>query len=280
MSKCLILGFFDGIHKAHRAVINSAFKYSDDVTLITFKESPSKYFTNIAEYIFSRNESVEKIKSLGVAQIVELDFSKIAKISAEEYVKSLVEEYNPMSILTGFNHTFGYKKEGNAEVLKLLSKKYGFMYECIPPVIENGEIVSSTLIKEYLKNGNVEYANFLLESNFVLEGSVIHGAKIGRTIGFPTANIRYPKNIVKLPFGVYFAEVNRKKAVMNWGMKPTLNNIQEPVLEVHIINFNGDLYDKDIRVEVLKQVRSEQKFDSLDELKEQIKRDVNLCLEL
>ena len=280
MNKGLILGFFDGIHKAHRAVIESAFKYTDDVTLITFKESPSVYFNQTAEYIMPRSESIEKIKSLGVKEVVELEFPEIANIRAEEYVRELVEKYNPISISSGYNHTFGYHKEGNTELLKNLSEKYGYKYECISPVTENGEIVSSTLIKDYLKNGKVDYANSLLESRFSLAGTVIHGAKIGRTIGFPTANINYPKEIVKLPFGVYCAKVDGRKSVMNWGMKPTVNNTLEPVIEVHILGFDGDLYGKNIRVEVLKQIRTERKFNGLNELKEQIKRDVEECLKL
>jgi riboflavin kinase/FMN adenylyltransferase len=126
----------------------------------------------------------------------------------------------------------------------------------------------------------VEEANKLLESNFILEGIVIHGAKIGRTIGFPTANINYPKDIVKLPFGVYCALINGKKTVMNWGMKPTVNNTQEPVVEAHILDFDGDLYGKKIKIEVLKQIRGEKKFANLDKLKTQISEDVKQCLEL
>ena len=280
MDTSLVLGFFDGIHKAHRAVINSAFDYSDNVVVITFKDSPSVYFHNTAEYIMSRENSVEKIKSLGVKEVIELDFAKIAKTSAEDYVKDLVEKYHPISISSGFNHTFGLNKIGNADLMQKLSEKYKFKYVCVPPQKEKEEIISSSLIKEYLKKGNVEYANYLLEGKFILAGKVIHGAKLGRTIGFPTANIKYPQNIVKLPFGAYCAEVDGKRAVMNWGMKPTVNNTVEPIVEVHILDFNDDLYDKNIKIEVIKQIRAEQKFNNLDELKKQIEKDVEECLKL
>ena len=119
-----------------------------------------------------------------------------------------------------------------------------------------------------------------MESNFVLEGTVIHGAKIGRKIGFPTANIKYPENIVKLPFGVYSAVINNKKTVMNWGMKPTVNNTKVPIVEAHILGFDGDLYGQEIKIEVLKQIRGEKKFANLDELKTQISEDVKQCSEL
>ena len=348
MGKSLVLGFFDGVHKAHRAVIESALNISDDVTLVTFKNSPAVYFGKKCEYILSRKNSLEKIKTLGVKDIVELEFSKIASIKAEDYLEYLVNTYHPISISTGFNHTFGLEKLGNPELLNKSEKKYGYKYICVPPVIENGEIVSSTLIRKYLKEAEIEKANSLLESNFILEGEVIHGAKIGRTIGFPTANINYPKDTVKIPFGVYKVLVNIedkhltptlsskeselnpsfkerncsgfeplyevakntnsineqiyigadyktdslsleerggvrcsfKPAIMNWGMKPTVNNTVEPVIEVHILNYNGDLYGKNIKIEVLKQIRGEKKFANLDDLKSQINEDIKECLKL
>ena len=280
MSKSLVLGFFDGVHKAHKAVIESAFKYSDDVILITFKESPAVYFGYQAEYILSRKNSVEKIKNLGVKEVVELDFSNIAGMGADDYLKYLIDTYHPVSISTGYNHTFGHNKSGNSEFLTKKQKEYNYKYECVQPVKDCSDLISSTLIKKYLKEGNVEKANSLLDSDFILEGTVIHGAKIGRTIGFPTANINYPKNIVKLPFGVYGVRTNGKKGIMNWGMKPTVNNTAEPVAEVHILDFDGDLYGQDIKINVIKQIRPEEKFENLDELKSQIKKDIEACLEL
>ena len=274
MGKSLVLGFFDGVHKGHRAVIESALNYSDDVIVVTFKDSPSLYFNNTAEYVLSRENSIEKMKSLGVKEVVELDFSQIVNISAKEYIKYLIETYQPISISAGENHTFGYKKEGNMSLLRQYRDLYGYEVFSVPNVCENGEIISSTLIKDYIKKGEVEYANKLLESNFVIGGTVIHGAKIGRTIGFPTANINYPDNIVHLPFGVYQAKVEGKKSIMNWGLKPTVNNTKEPIVEVHILNIDENLYGKNIKIEVLKQIRGEKKFNNLDELKEQIKRDI------
>lgn len=284
MKKSLVLGFFDGVHKAHRAVINSALECSDNVTLITFKDSPAKYFGANIEYILSRENSIQKIKNLGVAEIVELDFPKIANMSADDYLKYLIKTYNPISISTGFNHTFGANKKGTPDFLKTNAEKYNYKYIYVPPVKENNEIVSSTLIKKYLSEGNIEKANSLLESNFILEGRVIHGAKIGRTIGFPTANINYPKEIVKIPFGVYSVLVyigsEKRYGIMNWGMKPTVNNTIEPVVEVHILNFDDDLYDKILRVEVLNKIRGEKKFNGLDELKAQISEDIKQCSKL
>ncbi len=284
MSIGLILGFFDGVHKAHRAVIESANKYSSESILITFKESPSVYFTGKAEYILSRKDSIEKMKHAGVKQIIELEFSKIAKITAEEYLDYLITTYHPASISTGYNHTFGVNKTGSPDILELNSKKYGYKYICTPPIKDNNEIISSSLIKNYLRSGNIERANFLLESNFCIEGKVIHGAEIGRKIGFPTANLNYPENIVKLPFGVYCTKLKidgkEKRAIMNWGLKPTLNNVQKPIVEVNILDYSGDLYGENLKIEIIKHIRGEEKFPSLDELKKQIKKDIEVCLTL
>jgi len=280
MSNGLILGFFDGIHKAHRAVIESAFKHADNVIAVTFSESPSVYFNQTEEYILSRKDTKNKMQSLGVKTIVEFKFSDIAGMEAEEYIKMLINKYHPVSISTGFNHTFGKDKKGNPKILKELSKKLDFKYECVDKVTEKDEVVSSTLIKDYIRKGNVEYANTLLESNFIIDGIVIQGEQIGRTIGFPTANIKYPEKIVKLPYGVYYVIVNGQKAIMNWGIKPTVNNTGEPVAEIHILDFNGDLYGHYIRAEVIKQIRPEQKFDDLNKLKKQIIKDIKECLKL
>ena len=280
MGKSLVLGFFDGVHKAHKAVINSALEISDDVVLITFKESPAKYFVQDVKYVLSRKNSLDKIRAVGVKNIVELDFNKIAKMSAGEYLEKLIKMYSPISISTGFNHTFGVNKSGTPKFLSDNQKKYNYRYICVAPVKIENEVVSSTLIKNYLAKGNIQKASSLLESNFILEGTVIHGAKLGRTIGFPTANISYPSELVQIPFGVYSVMLTIEnhgellKGIMNWGMKPTVNNTIEPIAEVHIFNFNNDLYGKNIKVEVLKQIRGEQKFSSLEELKIQIKKDI------
>ena len=139
------------------------------------------------------------------------------------------------------------------------------------------EISTSSNQLELEEIGEIEKANSMLGSNFILEGVVKRGAQIGRTIGFPTANIDYPANIVKIPFGVYKAEIDGKSGVLNWGMKPTVHNTITPVVEVHVLDFNDDLYGKNIKIEVVKRIRGEQKFSGLEELKAQIKKDIEVC---
>jgi len=279
MSGSLILGFFDGVHIAHRVLISSALNYSKSSTLITFIDSPAVYFGKEKEYILSREESVKRIKALGVKNVIELDFPKIANMQAKEYLEYLIKDFSPDAIFTGFNHTFGLNKEGTPKILDKNQSKYGYKYFCVEPQKYEGEVISSSLIKKYIKNGEIEKANILLGNKFFIDGTVIEGAKIGRNIGFPTANIMYPDSIVKLPFGVYKVLCEGKNAILNWGMRPTVHNIKEPVAEVHILGFEGDLYGKRIRVEIIKQIRSEKCFSNLEELKRQIKEDISACCE-
>ena len=274
----LVLGFFDGIHIAHKELIQSAVKLGKTI-LITFKESPAIFFKKPYKYIYPREYSLNKIKDLGVNEILEFDFSQIAGMAAEDYIKFIVEKFSPKAIYTGFNHTFGANKSGSPELLKKMEEKYNYKYHCIPPIEDNGEIVSSTLIKTLIQAGNIERANRLLGTNFFIENIVEEGAKIGRTIGFPTANINYPKNIIELPYGVYSIKYNEYSGVLNWGMRPTVNNTLKPIAEAHIIDFNENLYGKKVRLEIIKKIRDEKKFENLDELKAQINKDIKKCLE-
>lgn len=277
----LILGFFDGIHAGHRKVISSGVDFASNnntkSVLITFKTSPGEYFQNKVEYIYPRNHSYKLIEELGVDYLIEKNFEEIAQITAENYLKSLIETYSPISISTGFNHTFGLNKAGNREYLEKFSKLYNYKYLCSENCTLNNQTISSTYIKSLIKNGDIELANKMLKNEFTLSSKVIEGAQLGRELGFPTANLKYPKNIVKLPHGVYKSKVFDMPSVLNWGIKPTVEG-KEEILEVHIPNFNGDLYGKDLDITILKKLRDEKKFNSLDELKTQIKKDVNECL--
>lgn len=275
----LILGFFDGVHKGHRDVIKSAF-CAEKTVLITFKDSPARFFGKNVEYIFPREKNYEIIKSLGVNEIVEQDFSKIADISAEDYLENyLIKKYFPSFISTGFNHTFGKDRLGNSDFLAKNQDKYGYKYFCSPACRIGDDIVSSTHIRELLIKGDIESANKYLDSNFSIKSTVIEGEKLGRKLGFPTANMNYPKNIVRLPYGVYGVKIFGMPAVLNWGVKPTVGSMNE-VLEVHIPDFNKDLYGLSVELEFVRKIRDEKKFENLDELKYQIQKDVEECLKL
>ena len=278
---CLILGFFDGVHKGHKSVIESAVNYAKEnntkSVLVTFTNSPAEYFKNKSEYIYTRALSYEIIRNLGVNIIVEKDFSELVNISAENYLKYLIEEFSPISISTGFNHTFGHNREGCASYLEKESQKYGYKYFCTPAYYIDNEIVSSTVIKKYLSEGSLSKINSMLTEPYTIESQVIHGKELGRTIGFPTANMTYPQQCVKLPYGVYLSDTPYGKGILNWGIKPTVGSNSE-VLEVHIPGFSKNIYGENLRIKILKKIRDEKKFNSINELKQQIAKDTEECL--
>lgn len=269
----LILGFFDGVHAGHFDVIQNTANNCKKV-VVTFSKSPAEYFKKEHYYIYSRKNNYHYIENLGVQYLYEQDFAKIANLSAEEYLEKLVKKFNPISITTGFNHTFGANRSGNPNFLEKNQK--GFKYFCTPATKIDEIIVSSTKIKEFLNNGEIEKANKFLTRNFILESKVIEGAKLGRKLGYPTANMKYPKDIIKLPYGVYKVRVFDKPAVMNWGIKPTIGS--EELIEIHIPNFDANLYKKDLKIEILSKIRNEIKFSSIEDLKLQIEKDVQECL--
>lgn len=268
----LILGFFDGIHAGHQNVIRNC----PDVTkvLVTFSSSPACYFGHQADNIYSRKYNYILCEQFGVEYVYEQDFQKIAKMSAADYLRKLIEIFAPTSITTGFNHTFGADREGNSYFLENNQGKY--TYYCTPATTIDNQIVSSTQIKTLLKKADITQANKMLTRNFSISSTVIEGKKIGRQLGFPTANMIYPKDIVRIPYGVYKVLANGRPAVMNWGIKPTIG--AEETLEVHIPNYNADLYGKNLTIEIISKIREEIKFHNLEELKSQIKKDIETCL--
>lgn len=277
----LILGFFDGIHAGHRKVIQNAVTYAKNnkakAILITFETSPAEYFNKSVKYIFPRNYSYKLIKKLGVDEIIEQDFSEFVNMSAQNYLENfLIQQFSPIAIFTGFNYTFGKNKQEGSEFLQLKSFEYNYKYFSQPAESIDNKIISSTYIKDLLKNGNIELANKLLCSNFTIESKVIKGLQLGRKLGFPTANLIYPNNIIKLPYGVYSAKYENKKAILNWGIKPTLG-LNNEILELHVIDFDENLYDEIIHFEIIKKIRDEKKFINLESLKTQIQKDIEAC---
>lgn len=276
----IALGYFDGVHLGHRAVIKSAvdFAHSNnrESAVITFSDHPCCYFWGVCpKYILTRKEREKRIEELGVDYLYELDFESISGLTADEYLRDvLIKYFTPISISTGWNHNFGYKKSGNVKLLAKNAKKYGYEYfELSPQKIEN-EIISSTGIRKLLSKGNIEKANKMLGQKFSIEGEVVQGNQIGRTIGFRTANLVYPAELIELTYGVYSVDTTYGKGIANFGIRPTING-SNAVLEVHILDFDKDIYGENIRIEFNKMIRAEKKFPSLDALKNQINLDIS-----
>jgi len=280
----IALGFFDGIHIGHRAVLNSAISYAKQnrvkSAVVTFENHPRCYFSKcIPEYILSKHDKLKMFEELGFDFIYYLRFDeRLANMSAKDYLETLYKNLEPKAISTGFNHTFGINKEGNSDFLDKNQNLFDYKYFKIEPLKIENNIISSSLIRANLTNGNIEQVNKMLGYKYFLEETVVKGEQIGRTIGFRTANLLYPQHMLNIAKGVYSVEVeyNNKiyKGIANFGMRPSLENTKIPILEVHILDFNKDIYGEKIKVNFLKKIRDEKKFASLDELKKQIFKDV------
>ncbi len=281
----LALGFFDGVHLGHKKVIKSAVDFAKrngiKSAVVTFKEHPCCFFRGIGpKYILTREERLKHIEALGVDYVYLLDFnSKLCMLSAEDYLREvLVGNFSPKSISTGFNHYFGAKKSGNVTLLAEKQVEYGYKYFEIPPQKVLGKTISSTAIRELLSKGQIKNANEMLGYNFSITGEVVKGQQLGRTIGFRTANLIYPNELIDLPFGVYLTVVTlggkKYQGVTNFGIRPTVSDSNKCTLETHILDFEKDIYGKYITVEFIKMIRAEKKFKSLNELKNQIIADV------
>jgi len=311
----LAFGFFDGVHIGHQAVIKSAVDHGGKCgaksAIITFQDHPCCYFYHVKpQYIITRHDKVKMFENLGVDYLYFLKFDDyLASMDANAYMKEvIVKNFAPVAISTGFNHSFGAHKSGDVSFLNKSQKEFNYKYFEVPPVLYNSEIVSSTRIREDLLLGNIELVNAMLGYDYFLEGIVIEGDKIGRTIGFKTANLIYPDDLVTVGKGVYKVKVNYDgktyDGVVNYGLRPTvtenhnvmLNSFQHriserpcgpetssgrrSILEVHILNFDKDIYGEKIKVNFLKKIRDEKKFDSLDELKAQIQEDIHSIVKL
>lgn len=275
----IALGYFDGVHIGHRAVIKSAVDFAKQnntkSAVITFSDHPYCYFKGVCpKYILTREEREKRIESLGVDYLYELNFEDFANLTAKEYLNNiLIKHFYPISISTGWNHNFGKNKSGDVIFLAEQSKNYNYEYFKIPPQKINNEIISSTEIRKLLNKGDIEKANLMLGQNFSIEGEVVKGNQIGRTIGFRTANLVYPPELIELPYGVYSVDSTYGKGIANFGIRPTING-SHTSLEVHILNFEKDIYGEILNVNFNKIIRAEKKFPSLDALKKQINLDI------
>lgn len=285
----IALGFFDGVHLAHKKILQTAVNLAKEnggkSAVITFQKAPGGYFDhqkNINIQTFA--DKIKILEDLGLDCVYVLDFEKYKNISAKEYLNILIKNFAPEYIITGFNHTFGSKNiencTGNSEFLHK-HESLGYKYIEIEKMRLNNVLISSTNIKKFIELAYVKEANGLLGYDFNINGKVVKGMGLARKLGFNTANIEWPANIVKLPYGVYFGIVKyndiKYKSLINWGVKPTVNNNQKAILEAHILDFNQEIYGKEIKVYFKKPLREEKKFNSIEELKTAIKNDI-LCV--
>lgn len=293
----IALGFFDGVHLGHQALLNMcvnaatlAHATSVAVLLDPHPETIIKNNNNFC-LLTTLHEKVKLIKKIGIQKIFVLDFNeKLKNISGESFIKEiLIDKFNMGSVFTGYNYHFGFQKKGDINLIKFLSNKYNYKNYILDPVkLNGGQIVSSTLIREFLKNGDTDKANQFLGYPYQISGEVVHGDKRGRTVlNFPTANIEPPIGKLIPHNGVYIAliEISGKeyRGLVSIGTKPTFNNDSKddymPIvtIEAHIFNYDGYLYGKRISASILKKIRDEEKFNSFEQLIDQINMDKSIA---
>ena len=202
------------------------------------------------------------------------------KFSPEQFIKYLCEKFNVKGIVVGFNYRFGYKNSGDVNLLKKLAKAYNYQLYVMEPCVYNEEVISSTKIRQALIRGVLNEANEMLTRPFFIRGEVVHGKQLGRTIGFPTANLNFSKDIILPKIGVYYTNVlwNNKmyKGITSIGNNPTVNG-EKITLETFILDFDKDIYDEEIYVYFIKFLREEKKFASIENLKNQLKLDAKIA---
>ena len=298
------LGKFDGVHLGHQRVIQPVLQsawsgenldHTDGKnprpysTVVTFDPHPHEFFTGQPRDLLTPlDEKVAQLRSLGVEQLVLLPFDReLSALSPEEFVdKILVQQLQCQQISVGQDFCFGKKRMGTAQDLQILAAKYNIPVTIVPIKTDTDSFlttddtrISTSLIRESLEAGDIQKANRLLGRPYSLTGVVVAGQKLGRTIGFPTANMQLPKDKFLPRHGVYAVKVIisdnspiQQFGVMNIGNRPTVNGIDTRV-EVHLLDWSSDLYRKNLVVQLVKFLRPEQKFTSLEALKNQIQLD-------
>lgn len=276
MKNAVCLGTFDGVHIGHRAVIDSADGFNR--IAVTFKKPPKMIFSGKDELIYTFEDKCKILKNAGINEIATLDFEAVRSVSPEDFLLELYRKYRPEVIACGFNYNFGKNGEGNTDLLKDFCQKNGIELKISKPMEYEGETVSSTLIRGYLKNGDIKKANTLLFEPFSFTSAVKKGAQRGRTIGFPTINQNYPLELVTLKRGVYKSKIcfegREYLGISDIGVRPTYP-LDFVISETFIKDFSGDLYGKNVKIIPMEFLRDEMKFNNIDALKEQIIKDIN-----
>ncbi|RYY84156.1 MAG: riboflavin biosynthesis protein RibF [Chitinophagaceae bacterium] len=278
------IGTFDGVHLGHREILRAQRQAADrcggETLVITFDPHPRKIVQGGSlELITTLSEKAALLGSLGVDHLVVVSFNaEFAAQEAEAYVRDfLVGRFHPYTLIIGYDHRFGKGRSGGYELLEALQARYGYQLIEIPQQLVHSIGVSSTKIRQALKQSNVAVAEELLGYRFSFEGTVIHGDKLGRTIGYPTANLSYTDpDKIRLGEGVYAATATLRNdtidGMLSIGKRPTLNDVVERV-EINLFDFNEDIYEEQLRVEVHSYLRPQEKYASLDALKEQLHLD-------
>lgn len=281
------IGTFDGLHIGHQKIIKLLMEKSKQLNLksvvITFYPHPRVVLgdRNDIKLLTPIEEKVKLFENFGIDFLLVVPFSKeFAKKTYQEFLNEIViDKVKAKFLIIGYDHKFGKNREGDITKLKEYLKEKDLDMMIVGPEKIEENAASSTKIREALKSNNLDFANKMLGHYYFIEGVVVEGAKRGRTIGYPTANLKPSENNKLVPpNGVYFVRIKYDRrqyfGVANIGLRPTFNNVKEPITEVYIFDFNKDIYGENICIEFIKKIRDEVKFNTIEELEIQIKKDV------
>lgn len=286
-------GTFDGVHLGHITIIQHlkkiASKFNGETVVITFHPHPRMVLNKDADIrlICTIDERIDLLSKAGIDHLIIIPFSKeFSRISSVEFVRDiLVNQIGTKKLVIGYDHHFGRNREGSFEHLKEFGPVYGFEVEEIPAIDIDDINISSTKIREALNEGDIEKTKEFLGRNFSLQGIVVAGDQIGRSMGFPTANISVQESYKLLPkIGVYAVRVTFNhqtfEGMLNIGFRPTIDQQDGLRIEVHLFNYDGILYNKVLKIEFIERIRNEKHFNSVSELKDQLEQDLILCKQI
>ena len=282
----ILIGNFDGIHLGHQKLFKLAKmykkKYSLKIGVLTFEPMPKMFFNpNLKNFRLSNlNQKIENLGKLNVDFVIIKKFDrKFSKTKSISFIKeTLGKKINPKFIFVSNNFRFGNKREGDVKQLMKYEGLCNYKIVKPQPLVIKKKVISSSLLRKYLQSGKLNHVNKLLNRNWSIEGKIQKGRQLGTKIGFPTANLEINNYILAKP-GVYAVKVKKKKSskyirgIANLGYRPTFNG-KKILLEVHLFNFSENLYNKYLKVEFLKFIRAEKKFKNVDQLRKQIKVDL------
>ena len=281
----LTIGTFDGVHLGHQMILRRLIHIAADNQLssvvITFENHPREILnpTRRLETLTSTDQKIELLRQIGVDAVILLTFSpELRAVSAQDFLEA-AQTTTPFShMVLGYDSTFGKNREGNRETVPKLAKAKGFSVEYLDQCFINETAISSTMIRQLIRTGDLSHASQLLGRDYSLEGVVEKGAGKGALIGFPTANLSLPSRCLP-PNGVYaistFIDDRPYLGVANLGLAPTIQKRQHPILEVHLFDFNGSLYERKLEVALHEFIRPEKTFDSPKDLVAQIQQDIH-----
>lgn len=286
------IGFFDGVHLGHRYLLNQVKEEAKRLNLpsavVTFPVHPRKVLQKDYQpaLLCRYEEKIEQLQTTGIDYCITLPFTTdIAEMTAQEFMQQVLkQDIGIHTLIVGYDHRFGHNREDGFQEYVKYGNELGMNVIEARELQVDGENVSSTKIRRLLKNGEIEKANSLLTYNYTLSGKIVEGYRVGRTIGFPTANIKSWERYKVIPkLGVYAVLVHIRdiiyEGMLYIGTRPTLHDDPEISVEVNIFNFNADLYDQSLTVEFIDFIREDKKFDRMEELIDQIHNDKSLVLQ-